>query len=64
VLSRPPRDELRLVGYISDANQSLATHSIDTIIIVAGLVPFIGMILVLFLVRNTQVTKLGRVRPI
>src|SRR5207253_1828352 len=40
----------KLVGYFSDANQSLATHSFDTIIIVAGLVPFIGMILVLFLV--------------
>ena len=54
----------KLVGYFSDANQALATHSFDTIIIVAGLVPFIGMILVLFLVRNTRATKLGLVRPI
>jgi ACS family hexuronate transporter-like MFS transporter len=54
----------KLVGYFSDANQSLATHSFDTIIIVAGLVPFMGMILVLFLVRNTRATKLGLVRPI
>ncbi len=54
----------KLVGYFSDANQSLATHSFDRIIIVAGLVPFIGMILVLFLVRNTRATKLGLVRPI
>jgi ACS family hexuronate transporter-like MFS transporter len=54
----------KLVGYFSDANQSLATHSFDTIIIVAGLVPFIGMILVLLLVRNTRATKLGLVRPI
>jgi ACS family hexuronate transporter-like MFS transporter len=54
----------KLVGYFSDANQSLATHSFDTIIIVAGLVPFIGMILVLFLVRNTRATELGLVRPI
>ena len=54
----------KLVGYFSDANQSLATHSFDTIILVAGLVPFIGMILVLFLVRNTRATKLGLVRPI
>jgi ACS family hexuronate transporter-like MFS transporter len=53
----------KLVGYFSDAKQSLATHSFDTIIIVAGLVPFTGMILVLFLVRNTPATKLGRVRP-
>jgi hypothetical protein len=42
----------------------MATHSFDTIIIVAGLVPFIGMVLVLFLVRNTRATKLGLVRPI
>ena len=54
----------KLVGYFSDANQSLATHSFDTIILVAGLVPLIGMILVLFLVRNTRATKLGLVRPI
>jgi len=54
----------KLVGYFSDANQSLATHSFDTIIIVAGLVPFMGMILVLLLVRNTRATKLGLVRPI
>src|SRR6202140_3209198 len=54
----------KLVGYFSDANQSLATHSFDTIIIVAGLVPFIGMILVLFLVGDTRATKLGLVRPI
>ena len=54
----------KLVGHFSDANQSLATHSFDTIIIVAGLVPFMGMILVLFLVRNMRATKLGLVRPI
>ena len=54
----------KLVGYFSDANRSLATHSFDKIIIVAGLVPLIGMILVLFLVRNTRSTKLGLVRPI
>ena len=54
----------KLVGYFSDANRSLATHSFDKIIIAAGLVPLIGMILVLFLVRNTRSTKLGLVRPI
>lgn len=54
----------KLIGYFSDANQSLATHSFDAIMIVAGLVPFIGMILVLLLVRNTRATELGRVRPI
>jgi MFS transporter, ACS family, hexuronate transporter len=54
----------KLIGYFSDANQSLATHSFDKIMIVAGLVPFVGMILVLLLVRNTEATKQGIVRPI
>jgi ACS family hexuronate transporter-like MFS transporter len=54
----------KLVGYFSDANQSLATHSFDKIIIAAGLVPFVGMILVLALVRNTRATRQGLVRPI
>ena len=54
----------KLIGYFSDAHQSLATHSFDSIIIVAGLVPFVGMILVLFLVRNTKATHEGRVRQI
>jgi ACS family hexuronate transporter-like MFS transporter len=54
----------KLIGYFSDANQSLATHSFDTIVIVAGLVPFVGMILVLLLVRNTRATSLGLTRPI
>ena len=49
----------KLVGYFSDAKQSLATHSFDTIIIVAGLVPFIGMILVLFLVRKHAGNETG-----
>jgi ACS family hexuronate transporter-like MFS transporter len=53
-----------MVGHFSDANQALATHSFDSIMVVAGLVPFVGMILVLLLVRNTRATKLGLVRPI
>jgi ACS family hexuronate transporter-like MFS transporter len=53
-----------LVGYFSDANQSMATHSFDKIILVAGLVPFVGMLLVLLLVRNTRATEQGLVRPI
>jgi ACS family hexuronate transporter-like MFS transporter len=32
--------------------------------VVAGLVPFVGMILVLLLVRNTKATEKGIVRPI
>jgi MFS transporter, ACS family, hexuronate transporter len=54
----------KLIGYLTDANQSMATHSFDSIIIVAGLVPFLGMILVLFLVRNNRATRQGLVRPI
>lgn len=53
-----------LVGYFSDANQAMATHSFDKIILVAGLVPFVGMVLVLMLVRNTNATRQGLVRPI
>jgi len=53
-----------LVGYFSDANQAMATHSFDKIILVAGLVPFVGMLLVLLLVRNTHATRQGLVRPI
>jgi ACS family hexuronate transporter-like MFS transporter len=54
----------KLIGYFSDAHRSMATHSFDSIIIVAGLVPFVGMLLVLWLVRNTKATEEGIVRPI
>jgi ACS family hexuronate transporter-like MFS transporter len=54
----------KLIGYFSDANRALPGHSYDKIVIVAGLVPFLGMILVLLLVRNTRATKQGLVRPI
>ncbi len=53
-----------LIGYFSDATQALPGHSFDKIIVVAGLVPFVGMLLVLLLVRNTRATKEGLVRPI
>ena len=36
----------------------------DPIVVVAGLVPFVGMILVLLLVRNTRATEAGLVRRI
>jgi ACS family hexuronate transporter-like MFS transporter len=54
----------KLIGHFSDANQLSAGHSFDSIVIVAGLVPFVGMILVLLLVRNTKATAEGFVRPI
>jgi MFS transporter, ACS family, hexuronate transporter len=54
----------KLIGYFSDARQQTAGHSFDPIVITAGLVPFVGMILVLLLVRNTKATDLGLVRRI
>jgi MFS transporter, ACS family, hexuronate transporter len=54
----------RLIGYFSDSNRAAAGHSFDKIIIVAGLVPLVGMILVLLLVRNTRATEAGLVRPL
>ena len=53
-----------LVGHYSDVRQGLTTHAFDPIVIVAGLIPFIGMILVLLLVRNTEATRRGLVRPL
>jgi ACS family hexuronate transporter-like MFS transporter len=53
-----------LIGRLSDARQASGTHSFDPIVIVAGLIPFIGMILVLLLVRNTRATDEGLVRRI
>jgi ACS family hexuronate transporter-like MFS transporter len=53
-----------LIGHFSDARQASVTHSFDPIVIVAGLIPFIGMILVLLLVRNTAATDQGLVRRI
>jgi len=51
-----------LIGHFSDARQSMMSHVFDPIVMAAGLVPFIGMILVLLLVRNTRATDEGRVR--
>ncbi|PYX15021.1 MAG: MFS transporter, partial [Acidobacteria bacterium] len=54
----------KLIGYFSDVRQASGTHSFDPIVILAGLVPFVGMILVLLLVRNTAATDQGLVRRI
>ncbi len=54
----------KLIGHFSDARQAGATHSFDPIVVVAGLIPFIGMVLVLLLVRNTRATDRGLVRRI
>ncbi len=54
----------KLIGHFSDARQVSATHSFDPIVVAAGLIPLIGMILVLLLVRNTRATNEGLVRRI
>jgi len=54
----------KLIGHFSDARQADLVHSFDPIVIVAGLVPFVGMVLVLLLVRNTRATDQGSVRRI
>jgi ACS family hexuronate transporter-like MFS transporter len=53
-----------LIGYFSDATRALPGHSFDKIIVAAGLLPFVGMLLVLLLVRNTRATQQGLVRPL
>lgn len=54
----------KLVGYVSDAHQGSTASSFDWVLIAAGLIPLVGMVLVLLLVRNTEATKRGLVRPI
>jgi MFS transporter, ACS family, hexuronate transporter len=53
-----------LIGHLSDARKASPVHSFDPIVVVAGLIPFVGMILVLLLVRNTKATDQGLVRRI
>jgi len=54
----------KLIGHFSDTRHVNASHSFDPIIIVAALVPLVGMLLVLLLVRNTDATAQGLVRRI
>jgi MFS transporter, ACS family, hexuronate transporter len=53
-----------LAGHLSDARIATGTHLFDPLMILAGLIPFVGMILVLLLVRNTDATDQGLVRRI
>lgn len=53
-----------LVGHFSDVRATAARHAFDPVMIAAGLVPLVGMALVLLLVRNTRATERGLVRPI
>jgi ACS family hexuronate transporter-like MFS transporter len=53
-----------LAGHLSDARLATGTHLFDPLMVIAGLIPFAGMILVLLLVRNTKATDQGLVRRI
>jgi MFS transporter, ACS family, aldohexuronate transporter len=53
-----------LAGRLSDARVATGTHLFDPLMILSGLIPFAGMILVLLLVRNTEATDRGLVRRI
>lgn len=53
-----------LIGHVSDARHGAGTHAFDPIVIAAGIIPFIGMILTLFLIRNTKATEQGLVRRV
>nr|MBA3439266.1 MFS transporter [Pyrinomonadaceae bacterium] len=47
-----------LIGYISDR------YSFEPILIAASMIPLVGIILVLVLVRNTEATNTGLVKRI
>jgi ACS family hexuronate transporter-like MFS transporter len=53
-----------LVGRLADAHRAAATHSFDSILVAGGVIPFVGMLLVLLLVRNNWATEQGLVRRI
>jgi len=54
----------KLAGHLSDARIATGTHLFDPLMVIAGLIPFVGMILVLLLIRNTKATDRGLVRRI
>jgi len=54
----------KLIGYVSDARQATGTHAFDPIVITLGIIPFVGMILTLLLIRNNEATERGFVRRI
>jgi MFS transporter, ACS family, hexuronate transporter len=55
---------MKAVGYLSDARVSKSGHVFDPIVIACGIIPLVGMILVLLLIRNTRATQEGLVRPV
>jgi ACS family hexuronate transporter-like MFS transporter len=55
---------MKAVGYLSDARIADKGHVFDPIVIASGIIPLLGAVLVLLLVRNTRATREGLVRPI
>jgi len=55
---------MKAVGYLSDARVAKSGHAFDPIVIASGIIPMIGVVLVLLLIRNTSATQKGLVRPI
>ncbi len=55
---------MKAVGYFSDARVLKGGHAFDPIVIASGIIPLLGMLLVLLLIRNTRATEQGLVRPI
>lgn len=53
-----------LIGRLTDSRITTGTHVFDPVMVVAGLIPFMGMLLVLALVRNTKATEMGLVARI
>jgi MFS transporter, ACS family, hexuronate transporter len=53
-----------LAGRLSDARAAAGTHIFDPLMALSGSIPFVGMILVLWLVRNTRAVDKGLVRKI
>jgi ACS family hexuronate transporter-like MFS transporter len=55
---------MKVVGYLADARVGSGGHAFDPIVVASGIIPLIGMLLVLALVRNTCATRDGIVLPI
>ena len=53
-----------VIGRVSDTRRTTGAHSFDPILIAAGIIPLIGMILTLLLLRNNDATERGLVRRI
>jgi MFS transporter, ACS family, hexuronate transporter len=51
-----------LIGHYSDLSHG--ANQFDPVMVIAGLIPFFGMLLVLLLIRNTEATERGLVRRI